>query len=51
MRSKEEIMLYWLIAGIGIVIVLSVEPLVLLVALFAYAIYNLWKHYNTRDLL
>ena len=48
MRSKEEIALYWIVACIGICILLAIAPYIFLVALFAYSIYSLWKHYNTR---
>ena len=46
MRSKEEIALYWIIAIIGILILVAVQPAIVLVALFAYAIISLWKHYT-----
>ncbi len=50
MRSKEEVMLLWLVAIIGILILIAIEPAIVLIALFAYAIISLWKHY-TRDTL
>lgn len=46
MRSKEEIMLLWLVAAIGIFILIALEPAIILVAMFAYAIISLWKHYT-----
>tara|TARA_Y100001937_G_scaffold114173_1_gene163642 strand:+ start:1037 stop:1189 length:153 start_codon:yes stop_codon:yes gene_type:complete len=46
MRSKEEIALLWIIASIGIIIMVAIEPAIVLVALFAYAIISLWKHYT-----
>lgn len=46
MRSKEEIMLLWLVAVIGILALVAIEPGIILVALFAYAIISLWKHYT-----
>jgi len=46
MRSKEEIMLLWIVAVIGICIFIAIEPAIILVALFAYAIISLWKHYT-----
>ena len=48
MRSKEEIALLWIVAIIGMLILVAVQPAIVLVALFAYSIYSLWKHYNTR---
>jgi hypothetical protein len=49
MRSKEEIALLWIVAIIGCLILVAIEPATLLIALFAYAIYSLWKHY-TREI-
>jgi len=49
MRSKEEVMLLWLVAAIGLLILVAIEPAIILVALFAYAIISLWKHY-TREI-
>ena len=46
MRSKEEIAIYWIIAIIGILLLVAIEPAIVLVALFAYAIISLWKHYT-----
>jgi hypothetical protein len=46
MQSKEEVMLYWLIAIIGILMIVVWNPFVILIALFAYAIISLWKHYT-----
>ena len=46
MRSKEEIAIYWIIAIIGILLLVAIEPAIILVALFAYAIISLWKHYT-----
>ena len=46
MRSKEEIMLLWLVAGIGSIVLIAIEPAILLIALFAYSIYTLAKHYR-----
>ena len=46
MRSKEEIMLLWLVAGIGSIVLIAIEPAILLIALFAYSIYALAKHYG-----
>jgi len=46
MRSKEEIMLLWLVAALGSIVLIAIEPAVLLVALFAYSIYALAKHYR-----
>ena len=46
MRSKEEIAIYWIIACIGICIFIAIEPAIVLVALFAYSVISLWKHYT-----
>ena len=46
MRSKEEIAIYWIIAIIGILILVAVQPAIVLVALFAYSVISLWKHYT-----
>jgi hypothetical protein len=46
MRSKEEIAILWIIATIGILALVAIEPGIILVALFAYAIISLWKHYT-----
>ena len=46
MRSKEEVMLLWLVASIGMLILIAIEPAIILIALFAYAIISLWKHYT-----
>ena len=46
MRSKEEIALLWIVAIIGMLILVAVQPAIVLVALFAYAIISLWKHYT-----
>ena len=50
MRSKEEIALYWIIAILGCLILVAIEPAIILIALFAYAIISLWKHY-TKEIL
>ena len=46
MRSKEELALLWIVAIIGILLFIAIEPAIVLVALFAYAIISLWKHYT-----
>ena len=46
MKSKEEIMLLWLVATIGSIVCIAMQPAILLVALFAYSIYALAKHYG-----
>ena len=46
MRSKEEIAIYWIVACIGICILLAIAPYIFLVALFAYSVISLWKHYT-----
>jgi energy-coupling factor transporter transmembrane protein EcfT len=46
MRSKEEIMLLWFIAIVGCIVCIAMQPAILLVALFAYSIYALAKHYG-----
>jgi hypothetical protein len=50
MRSKEEVMLLWLVASIGMLILIAIEPAIILIALFAYSIYSLWSHY-TKNIL
>ena len=46
MRSKEEIALLWIVAIIGMLILVAIEPAIVLVALFAYSVISLWKHYT-----
>ena len=46
MRSKEELALLWIVAIIGILLLVAIEPAIVLVALFAYSVISLWKHYT-----
>ena len=48
MRSKEEIAIYWIIACIGILLLVAIEPAIIFYALFAYSIYSLYNHYSNK---
>ena len=50
MKTKEEIMLLWIVVGlvVGLVVVPLVihYPLILVFGIFMYAIISLYKHYS-----
>jgi len=47
MKTKEEIMLMWIIVGVVVIPLLILFPPIVLVGLFLYAAVNLYKHYST----
>jgi len=46
MRSKEEIILMWVIVGLVVIPLIILYPPVILVGIFIYAAINLYKHYS-----
>ena len=46
MRSKEEIILMWVIVGLVVIPLAILFPPIILIGIFMYAIVNLYKHYN-----
>jgi hypothetical protein len=46
MRSKEEIVLMWIIVGLVVIPLAILFPPIILIGIFMYAIVNLYKHYN-----
>jgi len=46
MKSKEELMLMWLIVGTaGLILTITYPPIILL-GVVGYASWSLWKHYT-----
>ena len=46
MRSKEEIILMWIIVGLVVIPLVILYPPVILIGIFMYAAVNLYKHYS-----
>mgnify|MGYP000002572563 CR=1 FL=1 len=46
MRSKEEIVLMWIIVGLVVIPLAILYPPVILIGIFMYAAIKLYKHYN-----
>jgi len=46
MRSKEEIILMWVIVGLVVIPLAILYPPVILIGIFMYAVINLYKHYS-----
>jgi len=46
MKSKEEIILMWVIVGLVVIPLIILYPPVILVGIFIYAAINLYKHYS-----
>ncbi len=46
MKSKEEIILMWIIVGLVVVPLAILYPPIILVGIFIYAVINLYKHYS-----
>ena len=46
MKSKEEIILMWVIVGLVVLPLVILYPPIILVWIFMYAAVNLYKHYN-----
>jgi len=46
MRSKEEIILMWIIVGLVVIPLAILFPPIILVGIFMYAAVNLYKHYS-----
>lgn len=46
MKSKEEIILMWIIVGLVVIPLVILYPPVILIGIFMYAAVNLYKHYS-----
>jgi len=46
MKSKEEIILMWVIVGLVVIPLTILYPPVILIGIFMYAAINLYKHYS-----
>ena len=46
MKTKEEIMLLWIVVGLVVIPLVILYPLILIFGIFMYAIVNLYKHYS-----
>jgi hypothetical protein len=46
MKSKEEIMILWILLGLIVVPLVILYPLILVFGIFMYAAINLYKHYS-----
>ena len=46
MKSKEEIIIMWVIVGMVVLPLCFLYPPVILIGIFIYAAVNLYKHYN-----
>jgi len=46
MKSKEEIMLMWIIVGLVMIPLCIVQPFIIVAGIFIYATINLYKHYS-----
>jgi hypothetical protein len=46
MKSKEEIMMLWILLGLIVVPLVILYPLILVFGIFMYAAINLYKHYS-----
>lgn len=46
MKSKEEIMLLWIVVGLIVIPLVILYPLILVFGIFMYAVIKLYKHYN-----
>jgi len=46
MRSKEEIILMWVIVGVVLLPLCFLFPPLVLIGIFMYAAINLYKHYS-----
>ena len=46
MKSKEEIILMWVIVGLVVVPLVILYPPIIAFGIFMYAIVNLYKHYS-----
>lgn len=46
MKSKEEIVLMWIIVGLVVMPLIILYPPVILIGIFMYAAINLYKHYS-----
>ena len=45
MKTKEEIMLLWIVVGLVVIPLVILYPLILIFGIFMYEIVNLYKHY------
>ena len=45
MKSKEEIMLLWIVVSLIAIPLVIVQPLILVFGIFMYAAISLYKHY------
>jgi len=46
MKSKEEIMLMWVVIGLIVIPLVILYPLILVFGIFMYATISLYKHYS-----
>jgi hypothetical protein len=46
MKTKEEIMLLWIVVGLVVIPLCILYPLILVFGIFMYATINLYKHYS-----
>ena len=46
MKTKEEIMLLWIVVGLVVIPLVILYPLILIFGIFMYATINLYKHYS-----
>jgi len=46
MKSKEEIMLLWIVVGLVVLPLIILYPPMVLIGIFIYAAINLYKHYS-----
>ncbi len=46
MKSKEELILMWVIVGLATMVFMITYPPIIFLVIFGYASVSLWKHYN-----
>tara|TARA_R110000782_G_scaffold156862_1_gene249077 strand:+ start:2895 stop:3053 length:159 start_codon:yes stop_codon:yes gene_type:complete len=49
MRSKEEVMLLWIVLGIAALVICIAYPPIILIATILYACISLYKHYQEKN--
>jgi len=49
MRSKEEVMLLWIVLGIAALVTCIAYPPIIMIACLLYACIGLYKHYQEKN--